>query len=294
MDFDNFIAAAWTDHADNSQAVATRLAAALDRIESPANVAPFVALVTHVYGEHLGSWDDGLAVLDAVRSLPSVNGDQAAAGAVGRGIALLRYAGDKGALPDTIGRNDRIAVLANAAGALAGRHEFRRAIAAYAEALELAASGELPAAPAPRALAVGGNNLASALETRSAPDAEETAGMIMAARGALQYWKIAGTWLEEERAHYRLARSLLQAGDAGGALGGARRCVEVCSAHDAPAFEFFYAHAALAFAQRAGGHADAYAAARGDALRFHAQLAPDDAQWCIAELRELDAAADPA
>jgi hypothetical protein len=66
--------------------------------------------------------------------------------------------------------------------------------------------------------ATGGNNLAVSLEGRSPRSAYETQGMLMAAEGALQYWKQAGTWLEEERAEYRLARSRLQAGETAAAV----------------------------------------------------------------------------
>ena len=61
--------------------------------------------------------------------------------------------------------------------------------------------------------------------------------MIVAAEAALRYWKQAGTWLEEERAEYRLAKSLLIAGRAVDAVASARRCLAVCERHEAPAFE---------------------------------------------------------
>ena len=61
--------------------------------------------------------------------------------------------------------------------------------------------------------AVAGNNLAATLEEKPDRDAFETEGMLTAAQGGLHHWKLAGGWMEEERAEYRLARSLLQAGD---------------------------------------------------------------------------------
>ena len=61
--------------------------------------------------------------------------------------------------------------------------------------------------------------------------------MIVAAEGGLKYWKLAGTWLEEERAEYRLARSLLQAGRPHAAIASATRCIDVCTSNAAPAIE---------------------------------------------------------
>ncbi len=293
MDFDAFIAATWEDHAGQPEAVAARLAlaASIERIIAPAEVGRYVALVTHVYGEHLGRWDDGRALLARIGALPVAQDDAGAAGALRRGTALLRYAGDGADLPDDLGRDDRIAVLANAAAALAGRKDFARAIAAYRDALTLAADGAVPGAPAPRALAAGGNQLAYALESRAARDAAETAAMIAAAEGALRYWKIAGTWIEEERAQYRLARSQIAAGHGSAALASADACLRICFENQAPAFELFFAHAALALARRTAGDAHGFAQSRRAALEAHAALAPDDAQWCADDLAALDAAA---
>ena len=75
-------------------------------------------------------------------------------------------------------------MLATASSALAALGEWKRAIAAYEEALQLAAPGPEPGSPALRALAVGGNNLAASLEEKSDRDAVETRGMVTAAEGA--------------------------------------------------------------------------------------------------------------
>ena len=108
-----------------------------------------------------------------------------------------------------------MSVLATASSALPAG-EFRQADLRICRGLAACAvAGLPPESPAIRALAVGGNNLAAALEAKTDRDPTETRGMIDAAEGGLKYWKQAGTWLEEERAEYRLARSLLQAGEYG-------------------------------------------------------------------------------
>jgi hypothetical protein len=287
MNFDTFIDTAWNEHADHPQEVAERLANSLAVIDAPEHIAPFVRLVTHVYGEHLGQWDRGIALVEAVRGLPSWDASASVAGAVARGVAILRYAsGDHGAIA-SLSREDRVAVLATVSSAFLGRDDARRALASYAEATELAEVGLPKGSPALRALAVGGNNLAAALEEKSNRDDAETRGMVAAARGGLKYWKLVGTWLEEERAEYRLARSLLQAGDAAGALESARHCVDVCAANDAPPFEEFLGYAVLAIAQRAADRPEASDASRSHALERYERIAADERQWCAAELGEL-------
>jgi len=111
--------------------------------------------------------------------------------------------------------------------------------------------------------------------------------MIAAAEGGLKYWRLAGTWLEEERAHYRLAHSLLAARRPADALVSARRCLEVCERNDAPPFERFFAHAVLAFAQRAAGNADGFSTSREKARQEYERVPSDEQPWCEVELKKL-------
>jgi hypothetical protein len=287
MTFDTFLETAWTDHGDRPQEVAARLAASLAVIDAPDQIRPYAHLVTHVFGEHLGQWDGGIALLEALGGLPAVAGDPVVIGALARNIVTLRYAGGDDAVLASLGLEDRVAVLAAAASAFAGRREFKRAIATYVQALELAAPG-LPAhSPANRALAAGGNNLAAALEEKDDRDPQEIAGMVAAAAGGLKYWKVAGTWLEEERAEFRLTRSLLKAGQASAAIQSASRCIEVCARNDSPSIEIFYGYAVLAIAHRAAGDAAAFATAREAALALHEKVPADEKKWCVAEIAEL-------
>jgi hypothetical protein len=113
--------------------------------------------------------------------------------------------------------------------------------------------------------------------------------MLAAARGGLAYWRMAGGWLEEERAHYRLARSLLEAGDPLAAAEHARDCIAVCEANAAPPFELYFGHAVVAIALRAAGDMPGYAAARERALACYAQVPADERQWCAQEQGELGA-----
>jgi hypothetical protein len=287
MTFATFLETAWTDHGDRPQEIADRMAASLAVIDAPDQIRPFAHLVTHVFGEHLGQWDRGIALLESLRAMPAFDGDPATAAALSRNIATLCYAGGNESALAALTSDDRVAVLAAAAAAFAGRGEFKRAIESYAEGLALAAHG-LPAdSPANRALAIGGNNLAAALEEKDDRDAQESAGMVAAAKGALQYWKVAGTWLEEERAEFRLTRSLLKAGDATAALQSATRCIEVCARNEAPAIESFYGYVVLALAQRAAGDANGFASTRQAALALHEQVPAEERKWCLSEIAEL-------
>ena len=286
--FDTFIETAWNDHADHPQDVADRLAASIHIVERAEQIPPFARLTTHVFGEHLGQWDQGIAILESLRRRQAFDDGPAVTEALLRNVAVLRFArGDQDALA-ALSAENRVSVLATASSAFAGQGRFKQAIAAYGEAMRYARV-DLPAkSPAIRALAIGGNNLAAALEGKQDRAPDEVRGMIAAAEAGLKYWKLAGTWLEEERAEYRLTRSLLQAGESAAAVGSARRCVAVCEANSAPDIELFYAHAVLALALRAAGDADGFTTARQRALQIYERVAPDERAWCKAELAELD------
>jgi hypothetical protein len=288
MSLDDLVRSAWDEHADRPREVADRLASSTHLVAGAGQVAPYAALVAHVFGEHLGDWDGGAALLAVLGALPACAADPVAQRAVARQTAALRHGAADSRAFDLLAHDDRIAAQATAASMLAGRADWERAIAAF-DAARLGAAAGLPAdSPAVRALAVTGNNLAAALEEKTDRSAAQTRAMLDAARTALEYWRIAGTWLEEERAEYRLARSCLQAGRTRDALHGARCCIALCEANDAPAVERFFGHAVLAVALRAAGDAQASDAAREQALRIYAALPADERSWCEPDRSELD------
>ena len=284
---EDFLKAAWSEHGDHPQAVADRLAGALNRVHTTAQVAPFVRLLVHVYGEHLAQWQAGVALLGALREQLVFETDDTATEALRRGIATLLYGSGNASALDALAAPARASALATAASAFAAQHDTARAIASYTEALRIADLGLPAASPALRELAIAGNNLAVTLEQKKDRQSDETHAMVACAQAALTYWKLAGTWLEEERAEYRLARSLLQAGQAVTAVAAAQRCVAVCTEHEAPAFEQFFAYAVLTMAHRTAGQADACANNRLLALGHWETLAPEDRAWCRDDLAEL-------
>jgi tetratricopeptide (TPR) repeat protein len=287
MAIDSFFEAAWAEHGEHAQDVAKRLAESTSLVTSVDQVAPYAALVAHVFGEHLGAWDEGLALLARLRAAPSGAGDAQAQALLERHAATLRYAaGDIGAL-QALAPAEHLTALAAAAAMLGGRGEWPRAIAAFDAAMRRCAGGVAADSKANRALAVMGNNLAAALEEMADRSPEQTRAMLAAADTGLTYWRVAGTWLEEERAQYRLARCRLQAGDAAGALRSARQCIAVCESNSASAFERFFGYAVLAIALRAAGDAVAFNAARDRARELYAQVEPGERRWCETDLEAI-------
>lgn len=277
----------WERHADEPHAVAQALEAGLAEIRRPGQAAPYAALAVHLYAEHLPARAPGIALLERLRQ-------QAAAAealpAIERHLAVLRRLDGDAAALDALEPDQRIAALAAVAAALAAHHDTAGALAAFDAALAQADAGLREGSPALRALAIGANNLACTLEEQPARTPAEAAGMVRAAQAGVLYWGRAGGWLELERAEYRLAMSLRLAGDARAAMAAARRCVALCEAHGAPAFERFFGAAALAMACRAAGDEAGFAAARGAAAAWREQVPVDERAWCDADWNALQAA----
>jgi hypothetical protein len=265
MTVDEIVSQAWAEHAQDAAAVMERLPAAVAVATTPADRVKVAALVTHVAGEHLGRWDDGIALLERLRARPGLEPTTPEAKSISRSIAVLQHGAGRdaeaesalaaglsgGGVPEA---SDRARVLALVASALTGQRRIEEAGAALRAALDLVASHPtLPGDPAVRALAVTGNNLACELEARPSRTPEERALMLLAAQAGLDFWSIAGGWLEQERAHYRLAMSCLAAGDAERAGTHAARCQAIVEENGADPFESFFAHEVVARARHAAG-----------------------------------------
>ncbi len=291
MSFDEFNKQAWNDHADQPQAVADRLITALPLIKTPQEAVKLASLATHVYAEHLGQWQNGIRFLESLRDADPFGTNPDVISAVNRSCAAITFtqnSPEKSANSITrLDPENQLMALALAASILVGQKRCPHAIGAYQQALEIAESTPNLSPAAHRSLAVGGNNLAAELEEKKGRSAVETQGMVMAAKSALTYWALAGTWLEVERAHYRLARSLLQAGQAAAAVENAQHCVDMCMQNKAPVFELFFGQAVLAISHRAAGDLALFASARAQALALFEQVDAGDREWCEGDLAEL-------
>jgi hypothetical protein len=285
MDFDAWLNQAWDDHADDAVAVAARLSTqgpALARRSE--DVGALGRIVHHVFGEHLARYGDGRELL--ARLARHEHGAGAASDLRVFDASLALCAGTADAR-GTFAAPERIRIAALAAGNLAvvdaerAAHLLREAVAeAHAAALD-------DKDPACRALAIAGNNIATALEAKAHRTDEERTLMILAARTAREYWARAGTWLETERAEYRLARTWLQAGDPVEARRHAQACLAIVREHESPPLEAFFAWEALGLVERAAVDPVEYRRALAQAREAYARLDEGDRGWCTASLEAL-------
>ncbi len=293
MDFDAFIDQAWTDHAGDPAAVAARLQAeGLALVGNAQQLSAMAHLAHHVFGSHLARWEAGIQFQQQLAALPHCASNSAEAQAIARHVSALRLAGGLGDDRPAATASDRIRLTALAANNLV-EHDARRAAALLEEALAMVETAGLPDSdPCHRALAVAGNNTASTLEEKPTLSAQEKRLMILAAQAGRRHWAIAGTWLETERAEYRLAMSWLKAGDTAQARQHAQHCLEIVAAHDDVALEAFFGWEALGLVERAAGNATGHAHAVAQAEAAFTRLAESDQGWCRASLDKLSTAQD--
>jgi hypothetical protein len=285
-DLDAFLAQAWADHADRATEVAARLPAALPWVQDDDGVMRLAGLAHHVLGEHLGLWMEGRAFLERLSEL-GLHGAGAAA-SIARCQSSLRLCGGSADTGTTeMNVSDRCRVASMAAANLARRDAVRGA--KFLDDAVALADVLLDTDPGVRVLAANGNNMAATLQELGSRDLPQRALMIRAAQVARVQWERAGTWLEVERAEYRLAVCWMAAGEPVQALQHAQRCDGMVRANGSRPLELFFAGQALCLAARALGQSATGAQALDVARQAFAALTLDDQAWCRATLDQLNA-----
>ena len=69
--FKEFIGNCWKDHDKKTDEVSKNLRSNLNLIESEDQIPPYVGLITHTFGGHLGKWSEGLEVLGLMEGATS-------------------------------------------------------------------------------------------------------------------------------------------------------------------------------------------------------------------------------
>jgi hypothetical protein len=250
-------------------------------------IVPIAHLAQHVFGDHLGRWADGLAFLDQMAALPVTQG--AAAQTVARFQAALKLAGGLADARPSLEPSERIRVTALAAAQL-GAHDAVRSRALLDEGVAEAERAALPDKdPAHRNLAIAGNGIASTLEELEDRSPAQTRLMLRAAQVARRFWELAGTWLETERAEYRLAMSWLQTGDTAQARQHAQHCLEIVRANGSVPLEAFFGWVVLGLVERAAGNTTGHQQAQSHAQAAFQTLEEGDRSWCRPSLDRLAA-----
>lgn len=286
MNVEALINAGWGRHEEDPQGVHDSLARSVGTAFDSAQLHAFSRLLTHVHAEHLDNRSAAVPVFDQLRvrfEHPTSTVYRPAT----TSIAILRLIDGEPAALDCLTSEERACALATAASALAWHQQPDRALLSYRRSRAEASEGLPDGSPAIRALAAAGNNLAVMLEGKADRDAAQTIAMVDLADAALHFWKQAGGWLEVERAHYRCARSRIQAGLPLPAIDCAEECLLTCDRNSAPPHERFFALAVGALACRAAGRHDEFERWKSLAAAQYGAMPIDERASCQDELVEL-------
>lgn len=288
MDFQAYLHKSWSEHAKNPQGVADQFEAHFQTLTQPEQIFPFAHLISHVFLEHLCDWAQGKQVLSKLQKLPLSENSETQS-AMKRFIATMDYL--TSARPDisAFSPSCQVRILAAAAGGFAAAKRISGAKSALQEAVSIAAQHLEEKDPAFKPLAMAGNNLASQLEKNEDRSAEETALMLFAAELARKFWELAATWLEVERAEYRLAHSELAAGNAEKAMKHANLCLEICQKNSASAMELFFALECFAKIYLQQNKRSEFAEALQKMEGYLGELNSDENPWCVKALNKLKA-----
>jgi tetratricopeptide (TPR) repeat protein len=280
----DFVGRGWRDHAEDAAGVMDRFEHGITLVAEASDLPGLAGLIAHVAGEHLGRWQDGLALLDRLATHELCG--EAQTQAIARSQAVLRFctgdlggyesawrAGHSGEHPE---RSTRARVLAVATCALAGQGRLPEALATFKDTLALIETGVEASDPVNRSIAISANNLACELEEVAERTPEQDELLELAAKTARRFWEVAGTWNNVQVAEYRLCMSYLALARPEPALEHARAALELCEANQAGPTDLLFAQEALARANHALGRGSAAAAAR-DAMVAH--LPNADPSW---------------
>ena len=302
MTLEEFVATGWSEHGEDAEGVFARMPEGVALVTEPKHVGPLTGLLVHVAAEHLGKYDEGLALLDRLEKRPVVKAGSEEARAVARSKATLHLArGDRKSADALLARSaegsrfpaasDRVRALAVAGSALAAFGKAKEGAALLEEALAAASYGPTKDDPAARALAVTGNNLAVEFETRATRTPAETEVMLKAAEVGRRWWGVVGTWAEVAQADYRLAMSHVAAGKAREALAHAQKALQGVEANGNDPGAAFSPREALARARLAGGDRAGAKRERDVAAALLPKISDADTRsYCEADLTSLDSA----
>jgi hypothetical protein len=288
MDFQTYLHKSWSEHAKDPQGVAEQFESKFALLVKPEDVLAFSQLISHVFIEHLCKWREGKQTLTKLLKLPLSEGASTQK-SLQRSIATMDYLiGDQQEISQHSAA-DQVRILAASASGFAAAQDIAKAQNTLQKAVSIASANLEEKDPAYKPLAMAGNNLASQLEEKINRSAEETSLMLFAAETARTFWERAGTWLEVERAEYRLAHSHLAAGNIAIAIRHAELCQKICEQNSADAMEMFFVVECFAKIYLKQDRRDDFAKALQQMENHLSKLNREENPWCVRALENLKA-----
>lgn len=283
MMFKEYLENAWAAHATNPEKVAEEFKQNFSLMSSEEDVMAMSRLIVHVCGNHLGDWLKGIELLRKLKNNATIKD----AIEMNRYMGILNLGNNPNLTLDTFSTSDQVRIYASTAAALASLGGLKNADKLLKKAVE--SVGMLTKEdPANKALAIAGNNIAQALEEKSARSESEIELMIFAAKLGRTYWEISGGWKEIERAEYRLASSFLKAGHFDLAFDHAQNCFNIVVENNSDPLELFFAYEILALVEKERKNETSFKKNVEQLKLAYIKLRTEDQPYCEKTLRKIE------
>lgn len=280
--FKEYLQNAWSTHATDPKKIADEFKLNFNLMDSEDDVMSMAGLIVHVCGEHLGNWEQGIELLKKLKNNAPIKDKEQ----MKRFVAILNLGNNPNISIEEFSPSDQIRICSGTSSALANLGGLKNAEKLFDKAIELA-QGISQEDLANKALAIAGNGIATALEEKTERKPNEVELMIKAATIARKYWEIAGTWMEVERAEYRLSQSYLKAEEFTKSLEHAEKCLAIINENGDVPLELFFAYEALTLANKANNNdIGLKSSIYGMEMTFD-KLDESDKSWCKEILEKL-------
>ncbi|MGZ3725540.1 MAG: hypothetical protein ACXWQQ_07055 [Pseudobdellovibrio sp.] len=278
ISFDQKIKDLWSEHAKNTEQVIQSFDEVLQMTQSSDQLKKVIHLANHVYTDHK---IDNSAALNLFGRLEASSFNNAETReSIANSQNIFKTIENPDYKISDLPVSQQVKISAGAAAAFSFLKKFDKASELIGKAVTLAQT--LPQQDSAfRSLAITGNNMACSLEEKTERSQTESELMILAAKTAREFWEKAGTWVEVERAEYRLAQSYLKLRDFINSIKHANLCITICEKNSAPPLEFFYAYEAVAHIEKTIGQP---LRSLEKMKHYFNLLSEDDKKWCSSAL----------
>ncbi|MCY3883417.1 MAG: hypothetical protein OXG24_00725 [Gammaproteobacteria bacterium] len=233
MNITELVSRGWSYHENESERLAEELENSNIAGMSVADVAQCLKLSNHTIGEHLGDWSRARKFVQSVLAAnPSASKLS--------NIACYRYVADymdKHHYAAVRAELDALSVSEHVLGtyvvlksmlaaALVGSGLWDKGFEILNTLNQMASTSELPESTI-RSLAITNNNVANDLLAADSQGSTDQKALLDCANAAFQFWKMCGSWVNEERALYLLSLAYACTGDLDRSLAHAKAALRV-------------------------------------------------------------------
>lgn len=245
MKFSDYLNQAWKEHGDQPQKVADNYNTGISLMTEETEIASMAQLVLHVSMEHLSSPKQAKTAIRSLKDLTVYDENGKSGQSLKRSDAIIDCLESGNEDFSEFSEADQVRIHCLVASLTLGMGQSEKSQSHLEKSLAIYET-ENDLGEAIKSLAITGNNMACTLEEMNERDATEDSLMELAALTGRQFWEKCGSWVEVERAEYRLAKTYIQLKNSIKAFEHAQNCVAICKENKADDLEMAFAYECLA------------------------------------------------